>query len=163
MGNWAHFFAVVSVQCLFCVLVLSRSQISRKISASFVSSSLIAGIVFGVPFDLFFGKYLGVFRYVSGFVFPFLIVNGALSYGLMILTVRFFDTKSFLRFYAWTVALGIVYELVNYVFPVWLWQFSGGFAYREGVVIFAAYGGLSLLLWNIFALSRLMKMQLLQK
>ncbi len=102
---------------------------------------------------MIFGRYLGIFGYGMDLGPAFLIVNGALSYGLMIATVLLLRSESFLRFYLWTVVLGIVYELVNHFYPVWFWTFNSNFLYQEIVLVFAAYCGLALLIAVMLSLT----------
>ncbi|MFM2330964.1 MAG: hypothetical protein RLZZ26_471 [Candidatus Parcubacteria bacterium] len=146
MEHWLNFSVVVGVQLLFFLFVAYQKSAWRAITPKLVVQGVCVGTLFGVFFDVLVGKYLGVFSYALGFSLSFLIVNGALSYGLTVITIALLKPESFLRFYVWAVALGVVYEIANHLHPVWFWMFSSDVVYREAVVVFAAYPGLALLI-----------------
>jgi hypothetical protein len=129
--SWVNFLVVVSVQLLFFLFLAHKKKALKKITPDLLVKSLIAGAVFGIAFDLVVGEYLGIFNYALHFDPLFLIINGALSYGLWILTVQLLQREHLLAFCAWTIAIGFVYEVVNYFYPVWSWTFSGSFLYQE--------------------------------
>lgn len=144
MSDWVHFFIVIAVQFLFFI-VLARRYKERDPVRIFLRSALL-GLVFGVVFDLVFGQYLNLFGYSLGFGPFFLLVNGALSYGLMIATVWLCRRDTFFAFYKQTVYIGIVYESINYLSSVWSWSFMTNGVLQELVVLCAAYFGLASLM-----------------
>ncbi|MBU6323338.1 hypothetical protein KGQ55_01480 [Patescibacteria group bacterium] len=145
MNPWLDFFAVVSVQFFFFMFLAYRKRAFNEITLGLVGRSVAAGLIFGIAFDLAVGKYLGVFEYALRFEPLFLVLNGALSYGLWMLTIRLLRDESFLSFFAWTIAIGAVYEIADYLYPVWTWTFGGGFLFQESIVLLAAYCGLAML------------------
>lgn len=145
MNPWADFAAVIFVQLLAFLFLAYKKQAFKRVTLSLIAKSAVLGVVFGIVFDLAIGKYLGVFDYALHFGVLFLIINGGLSYGLWILTIQLLQNERFLAFCGWTIAIGLVYEIANYFFTVWIWTFDGSFLYREAVVIFAAYCGLAIL------------------
>lgn len=149
MSHWTNFLVVISAQLVLLLLLAYSKQGLKKITFTFVLQSLFLGIVAGIIFDLVVGKYIGIFDYALDFTPMFLVLNGALSYGIWILTIRILQSERLLQFFVWTVLIGLIYEVVNYFFRVWYWTFEGSFLYQEAVVIFVAYCGLGLLttLW----------------
>lgn len=149
MSHWTNFLVVISAQLVLLLLLAYSKQGLKKITFTFVLQSLFLGIVAGIIFDLVVGKYIGIFDYALDFTPMFLVLNGALSYGIWILTIRMLQSERLLQFFVWTVLIGLIYEVVNYFFRVWYWTFEGSFLYQEAVVIFVAYCGLGLLttLW----------------
>ena len=107
----------------------------------------------GISFDLLFGKYLGIFDNILGFGPKFLLINAVMSYGLMMTTIWLLRSEQFFMFYAWTICVGVIYEFINYFFPVWSWKFTENFVYQELVLIFAAYFSLAVLLSIILSLT----------
>ncbi len=138
--HWLHFFLLVAVQLLFFLFVAYIKRTRGILNV--LLKSIPIGIVLGMIFDLVVGKYTGIFGYVLGFDLPFLIVNGIFSWGVMLATISLFENKMFWSLYGWTVILGIVCEIANYFFPVWVWQFPAPFSLREAVVIFVMYPAL---------------------
>ena len=103
---------------------------------------MAVGLVFGIAFDLLVGEYLGVYTYLGiGFTFPFLIINGIFSWGFMIAAAALLYKHSFFGMYAYSIAIAVAYESVNYFYPVWHWTFHESFLLEELVLIFAAYFG----------------------
>ena len=149
MSHWTNFLVVISAQLVLLLLLAYSKQGLKKITFTFVLQSLFLGIVAGIIFDLVVGKYIGIFDYALDFTPMFLVLNGALSYGIWILTIHILQSERLLQFFVWTVLIGLIYEVVNYFFRVWYWTFEGSFLYQEAVVIFVAYCGLGLLttLW----------------
>jgi hypothetical protein len=146
MNLWANFVAVVLIQTMFFVYLAKREKNAGEARIGRVLIALVLGVVFGVVIDLFLGAYVGIFGYHLGTTPVFLFLNGAFSYGVMIATVFLLRKKSFIHFYGWTIALGLVYEAANFFFPLWFWTFSKNALYTEVVLIFAAYCGLSMMM-----------------
>ena len=145
MSDWAHFFIVIAAQFLLFIFFARKCGEKKSLSNILFKSALI-GLVFGILFDLVFGQFLHLFGYSLGFGTFFLCVNGALSYGLMVATVWLFRHDTFFAFYKKTVYVGIAYELINYLSPVWSWTFMSNTIAQELVVLFAAYFGLASLM-----------------
>ncbi|MCA9365753.1 hypothetical protein KC723_02570 [Candidatus Kaiserbacteria bacterium] len=139
-----NFWIFVLVQFTFFVLVAFHLNKADKI-IKYLLLGLIIGLPFGVAFDLLIGEYVGVFSYYLGFTKDFVIINAVLSYGLLISTVALIKNLKIISLYLWSVLIACVYELINYLSPVWEWTF-GGFLYELVVVIGAAYFGLMLLM-----------------
>lgn len=145
MSSWTNFLVVICMQLLFFLFLAHKKRAFKQITLGLLVKSVVLGAVFGIAFDLLVGKYLGIFSYALHFDTLFLIINGVLSYGLWVLTVQLLQSERFLSFCAWTIAIGLVYEVTNRFYPVWSWTFSGSFLYQESVVILAAYCGLGIL------------------
>lgn len=141
MTAWTHFFIVAAIQ-IALFLFVARGRHTLRIAVW----SVLLGIVVGIPFDLFFGKYLGIFSYDLSFGIPFLIANGALSYGAMIGTVWALFDKGMLPFYVSILSLGVIYETANSFFPVWEWTFLQNGLIEEIVVVGIAYFVLAILM-----------------
>lgn len=149
MSHWTNFLIVIFAQLVLLLLLAHWKQGLKKITLPFVLQSMALGTVAGIVVDLVVGKYIGIFGYALGFTPVFLIFNGAFSYGLWILTIRTLQPECLLPLCAWTIIIGLVYEVVNYFFRVWYWTFGSTFLCQEAIVIFVAYCGLGLLtaLW----------------
>ena len=158
MSEWSNFIIVITGQIVF-LLFLYRTQGEKLPRPSIIARVLIAGIVFGGMFDLFFGHALGIFGYVIPASATFLIVNGALSYGVAMLSVMVLNHKTFLGFYVWSIVLAAWYEIVNFIWPLWAWSFTQNLLFQEIVLIFAAYCGLSMLMAAFLTVSVPMKFQ----
>jgi hypothetical protein len=104
------------------------------------------GVPFGICFDLLVGDFLGFYTYTEGFNLSFLFLNGLFSYGFMIANVRLLYHHSLLHTYLWSVCLAIVYEVTNYIFPVWNWTFLSNQTLEYVAVIFVLYVGLTTLI-----------------
>lgn len=151
-GMWTDFLAVITIQwALFAGVALVRRTPVRR-AAGILLGSIALGAVFGIAFDLVVGKTLGVYTYRAGFALPFLVINGALSYGALCATVWLVRRERFWRFYLITTAVGAAYELANRLFPVWSWTFAGSPLAQEAIVILAAYCALALLLRGMLTL-----------
>jgi|GEM_PF-3502007 len=87
MTAWACFAAVVGVQ----LAVFAGVAAARRVPAGPALRLLLLAAAFGVPyglaFDLIVGEAFDVFAYRLAPTVPFLILNGALSYGLAAATV----------------------------------------------------------------------------
>jgi Na+/citrate or Na+/malate symporter len=148
---WFSFAVVISVQLLLFVVHACYEKRLHEIP-KIVAQGLCIGVIFGVAFDLVVGKVLGVYSYELGFNFTFLVINGALSYGLMQANTLLMQRAAFLHFYIWTLVVGVVYEVTNALFRVWTWEFSTPFI-EVLVVHTVGYIGLATLMafiWHIF-------------
>src|SRR5580704_13647483 len=110
MNLWVDFACIIATQVAFFFLVAYTTGLSVAITAKKILVATLFGIVFGVVFDFIIGKYAGVFSYHLGWSLPFLVLNGALSYGLMFATILLLKSEQLKEFYLWTVLLGMVYE-----------------------------------------------------
>lgn len=147
MNNWTNFSLIIIAQLLFFIFTyLTHRKTMPKLSYGALLTYGFMGLLFGTIFDLIFGLYLGIYSYYLGFGPLFLFLNGLLSFGLMLATVSLYVKDNFFKFYIQLVCLGIVYESVNYFFPVWSWHFVNNSLLQELIVIFAAYFGLAFLM-----------------
>lgn len=150
-GEWFNFGVVISVQLLLFIIHAYYEKMLPRVPKMLAWGVLI-GIVFGTSFDLVVGNFFGIYSYFLGFNFPFLLINGALSYGLMQANTLLMQRARFLHFYIWTLIVGAVYEITNYYFPVWTWEFASPRA-ELLIVHGVGYIGLAVLmalLWHIF-------------
>lgn len=121
--HWISFGVVIFVQLVLFVLHAWNEKRLRELPRILLLSILI-GIPFGIVFDLLIGKVLSFYDYELGFGLYFLTINGALSYGLMQANTLLMERDKFLHFYIWTILVGFVYEVTNYFFRVWNWDFA---------------------------------------
>lgn len=152
MSYWQNFVAIIVVQVVFLFFIFKTSR-DKKIVSKIIPSALI-GLIFGACFDLIFGYYLNIFRYNIGFNITFLIINGIFSYGFMVLTVWLCLGNSFWKFYFQMMFLGIIYEIGNYIFPVWSWHFTESFIINEVILIFCAYFALAIIIMFLIKSTR---------
>ena len=147
---WINFAIVIGVQFLL-FLIHAWYEHKLKDVPRILSQSIVIGILFGSLFDLVVGKYVGVYMYTLGFGPGFLIINGALSYGLMQANTLLMQRAQALHFYAWTLVVGFVYEVTNYFFLLWSWEFGSPLV-ELLVVHLVGYPALALLMafvWNV--------------
>jgi hypothetical protein len=141
---WIQFSIVIFVQFLLFFLHAWYEKRLREVPRILIQGIAI-GVPFGIMFDLLVGKFLGLYWYELGFTLSFLSINGALSYGLMQANVLLMERVRFLHFYVWTILVGIIYEVTNYFFPVWHWDF-GPTAIELVIVHSFGYIGLAILM-----------------
>jgi len=139
-----NFTIIIGIQLLFFIahaaIVKKQNNIGK-----YLFLGVLVGLPFGIAFDFLVGMNISIFSYAIGFPIWFLVINGLFSYGFMIASVFLLQNHSIVNVLAWSFALGLVYELTNYFFPVWEWTFSSiWFEYM--VVIGAAYFGLAWLM-----------------
>lgn len=145
MENIVYFVIVITIQFIAFFGFYFYTKTDTKALPLLMKSCLV-GIPFGVVFDLVIGHYAGVYTYALGFSWPFLLINGMFSYGLMMATVWCWHQVSFFKFYLYSMVLGALYEIVNYFSPVWEWTLYPA-AWQEYVlVIGVASTGLTLLM-----------------
>jgi hypothetical protein len=144
MNPWIDFSIIIVIQFILFLAIAYKNNDTRY-SLKMLPVCLLLGIPFGLLFDIVFGQYLDIYHYRLGFGVGFLIINGALSYGLGIATVCALRNQTFLYFYGWTVLIGALYELGNYFFPVWSWSFFPDPFIQTLILISAAYCGLFVL------------------
>ncbi len=135
------FSIVIIIQFIFFITQAFLMGKKEEILLS-LKQGMIIGLPFGIAFDLIIGRFAGVFEYQIGFGIWFLIMNGIFSYGLMCANVLLLKDFSFNHVYLWSILLGGVYEIVNYLFPVWEWTF-GSTNLEYSVVVLIAYTGLT--------------------
>lgn len=121
--SWIHFASVIVTQ-LLVFIVCARSLGRIGDIPRLLVHGIPVGVVCGVSFDLFFGKYLGLSSYELGFGMPFLVLNGALAYGIFAANVLLLEHTSFAHFCVLTACIMMVYEAANFFFPVWQWNFG---------------------------------------
>ncbi len=150
-GAWFDFSIVILVQFLLFIVHAWYEKRLRDVPRVLGQSFLI-GIAFGIPFDLIVGKFFGLYSYELGFGLYFLIINGALSYGLMQANTLLMQRVRLPHFYVWTIVVGLVYEITNYFFRVWTWEFA---SVRTELLIVHSVGYISLAIlmagiWHVF-------------
>ena len=142
---FGNFLIVITAQLLFLLLHARALGQTRELPR-YVLLGIAIGIPFGALFDVIFGKWLEVFTYEIGFVWWFLLINGAFSYGLMIANVCLLFKHPFVKLYLWSILLAACYEITNWFFPVWRWEFLPE-AWLESVIMgLFGYLGLALLM-----------------
>lgn len=120
---WLHFGVVIFVQfLLFIICAFHEKRLSDALRI--LGWGVLIGIAMGLSFDLVLGKFFGFSSYALGFGAPFLIVNGALSYGLFVGTILLLQRVRLVPFYIWTIGIVVVYEITNHFFRVWTWKFA---------------------------------------
>jgi hypothetical protein len=135
---------VILVQLVFFIIHAVSVGHTRHV-LSYVGKGMLLGLPFGVVFDLLIGQYFGIYNNLLGFGFLFLTINGIFSYGLMIANVMLLQHHSLHHMYFWSIGLALVYEAVNYYYPVWEWTFGTPLV-EYAVVILVAYCGLATLM-----------------
>jgi hypothetical protein len=133
-----NFVIVIVAQFIF-LLIHSIAVGETEKLPKYILRGVLIGLPFGVLFDLVVGRWLGVFDYELGFVWWFLIINGAFSYGLACANVLLLYHHNAAHVYLWSVALGAFYEAVNAMFAVWHWTFSANLIGEYLVVILLLY------------------------
>jgi len=146
-----NFTIVIAVQLVFFVIHAAMVGELRSIG-KYLLLGAIAGLPLGIAFDLFVGLQVGIFTYTIGFPLWFLIINGIFSYGFMVANVFLLHNHTVTHMFWWSFALGMVYEICNYFFPVWEWTF-GTVWFEYSVVIGAAYFGLTWLMMCILQIT----------
>lgn len=147
-GPWFDFTVVILVQLVVFIIHAWYEKRLKEVP-KILGLGMVIGIVFGIMFDLIIGKYVGLYSYVLGFNATFLIPNGILSYGFMQANVLLMQRVQLVHFYIWTVIVAVVYEITNYYFQVWTWEFSS--TKVELLIVHSVlYVGLALLMAGIW-------------
>lgn len=154
MTPWLDFGAVIAIQFAYMLVIARYTKTTRSVFRK-LHLCLLLGIPFGILFDFVVGNYFGMFDYRLGFGIGFLIINGALSYGLMMTNLITHTDAPPHTLYLWTVGIGVVYEIGNYFFPVWSWTFLEDARLEEFLLIFILYPGLALLMMLALSLTRI--------
>jgi hypothetical protein len=148
-----HFFLVISIQFIFFAIHTYSVGEGRQLF-SYLKKGVILGLPFGVGLDLLFGHTLNLWDYTLGYTWWFLTINGLFSYGFMVANVFLLKHHSLIHMYLWSIGLAIVYEITNYVLPVWEWTFYDNNSLIEYAgVIFIGYAGLTALMMAAMRLS----------
>lgn len=150
MNPWLQFAFVILAQLVVFLVFVYIKKIAWKRTLKVFGCSLLISIPFGIGFDLLVGYTIGVYSYELGFTALFLFFNGALSYGLAMASVAILDFKPFSYFYAFVLVKAVVYEVTNFVWPVWYWEFPGSFWLQEAAVIIIGYAGLAILMKLVY-------------
>lgn len=141
---WFDFGVVILTQLILFVVHAYYEKRLKDVPRILITGVLI-GIPFGIVFDIIVGELFGLYSYELGSGIFFLTINGALSYGLMQANALLMQRARLLHFYTWTIAVGIVYEVSNYYFRVWTWDF-GSFWFETIIVHAFGYIGLAVLM-----------------
>jgi len=120
---WLHFGVVILVQFIFFFVCAAYYKKLDEMPTLLLRGIFI-GIAIGLLYDHLLGRYLGLFSYELGFGFPFLLLNAGLSYGLFVASTLLLKKISTIHFVIWLSALVTVYEITNYFFPVWRYEFT---------------------------------------
>ena len=129
---WLNFAVVIFAQFLFFI---AQAYYTKKLSAvpRILGVGVCIGIVMGLLYDLVLGKFFGLASYTLGFGVVFLIINGALSYGLFAASTLLMQRARLRDFFPWLIALIAVYEITNYFFRVWTWEFEHMLVYFPSI------------------------------
>ena len=148
---WLRFAIVIFVQLL--LFIYHANYENRLVEVPrILARGVLVGILFGLPCDLVLGKFFGLNSYALGFGALFLILNGAFAYGIFAANTLLLQRARLPYFYMWTVFVMAVYEITNYLFPVWTWEFTlspaqfvvvGSVGYFGGAIVVAA-------IWRVF-------------
>lgn len=119
---WLNFIIVVFIQF---VLFLIHAYYEKKLSdvPRILGQGVLSGIVLGPLFDLVFGKFFGLCSYTLGFGALFLILNGALLYGLFAAHALLMQQSRLLHFCIWIMVVVAVFEIANLFIPLWTYAF----------------------------------------
>jgi hypothetical protein len=137
-----HFTLVILVQFIFFAVHAYKVGEGQMLF-HYLKRGMLLGLPFGIVFDLLIGHTFGMYDYALGYTWWFLTINGLFSWGFMIANIFLLQHHSIWHMYRWSVALAIVYEIANYFLPVWEWTFYSNTPIEYGVVILAAYAGLT--------------------
>ena len=162
--NWelvVNFTAVVTIQLLFFVICTIYYKDTNW--RSYLWRGAIVGLIFGLGFDLYVGHYLHLFTYEFGFILPFLIVNGLLSYGTMFAHIFLLKQHSAVELFIPLIIVGAIYEFANFLFPVWEWTFAINSLQEYIYVITIGYTGLGIIMISFLALFTREKFNLVTK
>lgn len=120
---WSNFAIVVLAQLS---LFLIHAYYAKKLSdvPRMLGLGALIGITVGIPFDLLVGKFFGLHSFALGFGMFFLTINAVLSYGLFVSNTLLMQNAKLRYFFPWIITLVAVYEITNYFFRVWTWEFA---------------------------------------
>jgi LytS/YehU family sensor histidine kinase len=155
LENYITFYLLIFVQFFLFVLYGLYTKKRFKELLNILIIGCCVGIFFGPIFDYSIGFYAGVYDYSLGFDIVFLLQNGLLSFGIMIAHVGLLDKLDLKTFYITVVILGLLYEITNFLLPIWTWTFDGITAYQYALVIIFAYFGLSLLMAGVLHIMKI--------
>lgn len=152
--NIYNFIIVVTIQFLFYIFHAYKVGELHDLKKQLLRG-IALGLPFGIVFDLIIGHTFGFHDYALGYSWWFLTINGIFSWGFMIANVFLLKHHSIIHMYLWSVGLAIVYEITNYLFPVWEWTFAsnGGEGMEYLVVVFIAYASLTTILMATMSLA----------
>lgn len=152
--NIYNFIIVVTIQFLFYIFHAYKIGELHNLKRQLLRGMAL-GLPFGIAFDLIIGHAFGFYDYALGYTWWFLTINGLFSWGFMIANVFLLKHHSLIHMYLWSVGLAIVYEITNYLFPVWGWTFlTNDSAWMEYTsMVIAGYAGLTLLMMSIMRLA----------
>lgn len=150
-GAWVNYSCVLFVQL---VLFVTHAYYMKRLHdvPHILVRSLLIGLVFGLLCDLILGKFFGFSAYALGFGSLFLILNGALAYGIFAANTLLLQHARLLYFYIWTFSVMVVYEIANHFFPVWRWEFVLPPAQFLGVLSVGYFWGAVnvAVIWHVF-------------
>lgn len=148
---WLNFAIIIFVQFL---LFITCAYYKKRLSdvPRILGLGVLTGIILGLSFDLVLGKFFGLNSYALGFGPFFLILNAALSYGIFVANILLLQQARLPYFYVWTLLVMAVYEITNYFFRVWTWEFSLPDIAFLSVLSAGYFGGAILIavVWHVF-------------
>ena len=119
---WLNFSIVVFIQLLFFII---HAYYSKKLSDAWriLGLGILIGMMVGLFSDLVLGKFFGLWSYTLGFGALSLILSAAFVYGLLVANTLLMQRARLSHFFVWTMIVGAVYEISNYFFHVWTYEF----------------------------------------
>lgn len=121
-GAWVSFVVIISVQIVF--FALTAFYFKKPPSSKLLLRGAAIGMTVGLVYDILLGGYFGLFSYTLGFEIQFLLINASLSYGIFAANTLLLEKVSTIHFVIWLSALVSVYEITNFYFPVWSYNFA---------------------------------------
>lgn len=132
LESWLNFAIVVFAQL---VLFVAHAYYVNRLTdiPRLLGLGVLIGLVMGLLYDLFLGKFLGLASYELGFGAIFLVINGALSYGIFAANVLLLQHARLRDFFLLTVVVVVVYEVTNNFLRVWTWRLEHLLAFSSSV------------------------------
>lgn len=88
---------------------------------------IFGGLILGLVFDLTFGKLYGMYSYTVGYDFLSLAIIASLGYGLFVAHVLLMQKATLVNFWVRVMIVATVFEITNFYFPTWTWEFEWTF------------------------------------
>lgn len=150
-GAWANFAIVFLVQF---VLFIVHAWYEKKLPhmSRILLWGALTGVVLGPVMDLMFCKFANLCTYTLGFGSFFLILNGALLYGLFAANTLLMEQARFLHFCIWTLTVATVFEVTNLFIPLWTYTFPAPSLEFFAIVTLGNLGTAFLIaiVWQVF-------------
>lgn len=119
---WLNFIFVILIQFLLFII---HAYYEKKLSEvpRILGRGILIGIVVGLLFDVVLGKFLGLWSYTLGFGALSLVLSAAFVYGLLAAHILLMQQAKLFHFFVWIIIVGMFYEISNYFFHVWKYEF----------------------------------------